>query len=172
MLYKAALEEAVETGHADGHVFTWSRTIPVGISKFEHYEGFAEIISKAKMEIYKRTKKFSANYMVVAPDVVPVLELMRSYKAVSSPKMAGPFKAGELSGLAVYVHPELGEGEFFIGLNGSDMMSSAGVYAPYMAIIPTQLLGTPDGGLAQGFSTWYAKAILNKNLLVSGKVTD
>ena len=50
------------------------------------------------------------------------------------------------------------------------MMSSAGVYAPYMAIVPTQLLGTPDGGLAQGFSTWYAKALLNKNLLVAGKV--
>ena len=39
-----------------------------------------------------------------------------------------------------------------------------------MAIVPTQLLGTPDGGLAQGFSTWYAKALLNKNLLVAGKV--
>jgi hypothetical protein len=48
------------------------------------------------------------------------------------------------------------------------MMSSAGVYAPYMAIVPTQLLGTPDGGMAQGFSTWYAKALLNKNLLVRG----
>jgi len=51
-------------------------------------------------------------------------------------------------------------------------MSSAGVYAPYMAIVPTQLLGTPDGGLAQGFSTWYAKAILNGNLLVHGQITS
>jgi len=50
-------------------------------------------------------------------------------------------------------------------------MSSAGVYAPYMAIVPTMLLGTPDGGLAQGFSTWYAKALLNANLLVAGKIT-
>ena len=41
-----------------------------------------------------------------------------------------------------------------------------------MAIIPTQLLGTPDGGLAQGFSTYYAKALLNKNLLVAGKIVD
>ena len=51
-------------------------------------------------------------------------------------------------------------------------MSSAGVYAPYMAIVPTQLLGTPDGGLAQGFSTWYAKAILNANLLVAGEIVN
>ena len=50
------------------------------------------------------------------------------------------------------------------------MMSSVGVYAPYMAIVPTQLLGTPDGGLAQGFSTWYGKALLNENLVVGGKI--
>ena len=72
--------------------------------------------------------------------------------------------------MGIYVSPRLESGEFFFGLNGSDMMSSAGVYAPYMAIVPTQLLGTPDGGLAQGFSTWYAKALLNKNLLVAGKI--
>ena len=62
-------------------------------------------------------------------------------------------------------------GPVFLGLNGSDMMSYAGVYAPYMAIVPTQLLGTPDGGMAQGFSTWYAKALLNENLLVAGEIT-
>ena len=86
--------------------------------------------------------------------------------------MNGPYKVGELDGLNVYVSPRLADWEFFFGLNGNDMMSSAGVYAPYMAIIPTQLLGTPDGGLAQGFSTYYAKALLNKNLLVAGKIVD
>ena len=39
-------------------------------------------------------------------------------------------------------------------------------------IVPTQILGTPDGGIAQGFSTWYAKAILNANLLVGGRITS
>ena len=52
----------------------------------------------------------------------------------------------------------------------SDGKTATGVFAPYMPLVPTQLLGTPDGGLAQGFSTWYAKALLNKNLLVAGKI--
>jgi hypothetical protein len=86
--------------------------------------------------------------------------------------MNGPYKVGELDGLDVYVSPAIEENEFFFGLNGSDMMSSAGVYAPYMAIVPTQLLGTPDGALQQGFSTWYAKALLNDLLLVGGKITN
>lgn len=153
-----------------GGVGEWSKTLPHGVSKFEHYNGFLEVIEEAKAIIYKRTKKFHPNYMVIAADVLPVLRFVNGFSAVKNAKMNGPYKVGELDGLNVYVSPSLESGEFFLGLNGSDMMSSAGVYAPYMAIVPTQLLGTPDGGLAQGFSTWYAKAILNKNLLVSGKI--
>ena len=149
---------------------TWSKTLPVGVSKFEHYNGFLEIVEMAKAIIYDRTKKFHPNYMVVASDILPVLRFVNGFTAAKSVKMNGPYKVGELDGMNVYVSPMMGAGEFFLGLNGNDMMSSAGVYAPYMAIVPTQLLGTPDGGLAQGFSTWYAKALLNKNLLVAGKI--
>ena len=149
---------------------TWSKTLPAGVSKFEHYNGFLEIVEMAKAIIYKRTQKFHPNYMVIASDVLPVLRFINGFTAVKTAKMNGPYKVGELDGLNIYVSPLMGEGEFFLGLNGNDMMSSAGVYAPYMAIVPTQLLGTPDGGLAQGFSTWYAKALLNDNLLVAGKI--
>ena len=149
---------------------TWSKTLPAGVSKFEHYNGFLEVIEMAKAEIYNRTQKFHPNYMIIASDVLPVLRFINGFTAVKNSKMNGPYKVGELDGLNVYVSPLMKEGEFFLGLNGNDMMSSAGVYAPYMAIVPTQLLGTPDGGLAQGFSTWYAKALLNKELLIAGKI--
>ena len=149
---------------------TWSKTLPVGVSKFEHYQGFLEVIEMAKAIIYDRTKKFHPNYMVIASDILPVLRFINGFTAAKNAKMNGPYKVGELDGMNVYVSPMMEKGEFFLGLNGNDMMSSAGCYAPYMAIVPTQLLGTPDGGLAQGFSTWYAKALLNKNLLVAGKI--
>jgi len=162
MLYNAAKENGVD--------LNWSKVLPVGVSKFEHYNGFLEVIEEAKAIIYNRTKKFHPNYMVIAADVLPVLRFVNGFSAVKNAKMNGPYKVGELDGLNIYVSPALASGDFFLGLNGSDMMSSAGVYAPYMAIVPTQLLGTPDGGLAQGFSTWYAKALLNKNLLVAGHI--
>ena len=162
MLYKAAFD------HTD--VLTWSKTLPVGVSKFEHYNGFLEVIEEARMIVYNRTRKFHPNYMVIASDILPVLKFVNGFSAVKAGKMNGPYKVGSIDGLDVYVSPELKAGDFFLGLNGSDMMTSAGVYAPYMAIVPTQLLGTPDGALAQGFSTWYAKALLNKNLLVAGKI--
>ena len=170
MLYEAAFAHKDAEGAEE--VLTWSKTLPVGVSKFEHYNGFLEVIEEARMVIYNRTKKFHPNYMVIASNILPVLKFVNGFSAVKAGKMNGPYKVGSIDGLDVYVSPELAAGDFFLGLNGSDMMSSAGVYAPYMAIVPTQLLGTPDGGLAQGFSTWYAKALLNKNLLVAGRITD
>ena len=158
-------------GEADPSLI-WSKTLPIGVSKWEHYNGFLEIFEKAKAIIYNRTKKFHPNYMVVSADCLPVLRFINGYTAVKNAKMNGPYKVGELDGVGIYVSPALASGEFFFGLNGSDMMSSAGVYAPYMAIVPTQLLGTPDGGLAQGFSTWYSKALLNDKLLVAGRIVD
>lgn len=164
MLYKAAFarEDQVK----------FNKRQPIGVSKFEHYNAFLEVVEEAKAIIYKRTRKFHPNYMVIGSNVLPVLRFVNGFTAVKNAKMNGPYKVGELDGLDVYVSPAIGENEFFFGLNGSDMMSSAGVYAPYMAIVPTQLLGTPDGGMTQGFSTWYAKALLNDLLLVGGKIVD
>ena len=164
MLYRAAFarEERV----------TFNKKQPLGVSKFEHYNAFLEIVEEAKAIIYKRTRKFHPNYMVIGSNVLPVLRFVNGFTAVKNAKMNGPYKVGELDGLDVYVSPAIAENEFFFGLNGSDMMSSAGVYAPYMAIVPTQLLGTPDGGMTQGFSTWYAKALLNDLLLVGGEIVD
>ena len=39
-----------------------------------------------------------------------------------------------------------------------------------MAIVPTQLLQYADGGSAQGWSTMYDLRLLNKDLLVKGRV--
>ena len=164
MLYKAAFAKTEKV--------TFNKAQPVGVSKFEHYNAFLEVVEEAKAIIYKRTRKFHTNYMVIGCDVLPVLKFVNGFTAVKNAKMNGPYKVGELDGMAVYVSPAIGDKQFFFGLNGSDMMSSAGVYAPYMAIVPTQLLGTPDGGLAQGFSTWYAKALLNDALLVAGEIVD
>ncbi len=170
----AMLKDGAAKGTTEDELkaLTWSKTLPAGVSKFEHYNGFLEVVEMAKAIIYNRTKKFHPNYMVIASDILPVLRFVNGFTAVKNAKMNGPYKVGELDGLNVYVSPLMGSGEFFMGLNGNDMMSSAGVYAPYMAIVPTQLLGTPDGGMAQGFSTWYAKALLNESLLIAGKIVD
>lgn len=164
LLDKNAGEAVAET--------TFNKRVPTGVAKAEHFEGFAEIIERASQIIYDKTQKHAANYMVISSSVKPILSLMRGWKAASTGKINGPYFAGTINGVKVYVSPKVAPGRFFLGFNGDDLITSAAIYAPYMAIVPTQLLGFADGGMSQGFSTLYDLKMLNPDLLVAGAVVD
>lgn len=149
----------------------FNKRIPVGIDKFQHFEGFAETVQEANEIIYNRTHKYEANYMVCNRSVLNILSLCRGWKD-SGAKKAGPYFAGTFNGVKVFVHPIIPTGEFVMGYNGDDMMTSAGVFAPYMAIVPTAELQYPDGGTTQGWSTLYDCRLLNSALLVRGAIVD
>ena len=148
----------------------WSKTLPIGVSKAEHYEGFTEILEIAKQKIYDATKKFQPNYMLAASNLLPILSVCKGWHAAPAGQINGPFFAGTINNLKVFVTPNIEKGTFVIGCNGNDMMSSAAVYAPYMAVVPTQLLGYADGGMSQGWSTMYDLRMLNDSLLIKGRI--
>lgn len=150
---------------------TWNRAVPQFISKAEHYEGFSEAIEIGKQLVYDATQRFAPNFMIIASDILPVLTFIKGFQAAPAGVINGPYFAGTLNGVKVFVSPAIKAGRFLLGVNGDDMMSSAVVYAPYMPIVPTQLLGFADGGMTQGWSTLYDLQILNENLVVAGQVT-
>lgn len=137
----------------------------------EHYEGFLEVVATGKQIIYDRTKRYSPNYMIVASNVMPVISMIKTFKPSPTTDHNGPYFAGTLDGLKVFVSPSIAPGTFVFGVNGNDLRTSAAVYAPYMPVVPTMLLGSADGGMSQGFSTMYDLQILNKDLLVAGRIT-
>lgn len=160
----------IDNAAADSDL-VWSKTLPVGVSKQEHYAGFVEVLEMAAQKIYDRTRRFRPNYMLIASNLLPIMAFIPGFEAAPAGSINGPYLAGTVNGLKVYVTPALEAGRFVVGVNGDDAMSSAAVYAPYMPVVPTQLLGYADGAMSQGFSTMYDLKILNKDLLVSGKVT-
>ena len=105
-----------------------------------------EIVEIGRQLIYDRTKRFSPNYMVCASNLIPVLSFINGWTPAPAGQVNGPYFAGTLGALKVYVSPAMAAGRYIIGVNGDDMMSSVAVYAPYMAIVPTQLLQYADGG--------------------------
>lgn len=131
------------------------------ISRSQYYEQFSEILSRAKQVLYKRTQKFAPNYMIVGSNVLTIMPYLKGWSAAPTATVNGPYFAGTVDGLKVFVSPAMDDNEFVFGVNGSDLQTSAGVYAPYMAIVPTQLLGFADGGMSQGFSTMYDMKLLS-----------
>ena len=151
---------------------SWNKAVPAAISKAEHYEGFSEAIEIGKQLVYDATQRFAPNYMIIASNILPILTFIKGFQAAPAGVINGPYFAGTLNGIKVFVSPALAAGRFLLGVNGDDMMSSAVVYAPYMPIVPTQLLGFADGGMTQGWSTLYDLKVLNESLVVAGEVTD
>lgn len=145
----------------------FSRTLPVGVSRRDHYEGFTSIVEMAKAIVYNRTKRFQPNYMVCASDVLEVLAMNSQWTAAPAGVVNGPYFAGTFGALKVFVSPMMGAGEFFVGVNGNDLTTSAAIYAPYMPIVPTQLLGLPDGTLTQGFATLYDLKLLARAVAIN-----
>lgn len=150
----------------------YSAAVAGAISRSQYYEMFTEVIARAKAIIYQRTQKFAPNYMVVAADVLTVMPYLKGWVAAPAAVVNGPYFAGTVDSVKVFVSPAMGKGEFFFGVNGADLQTSAAVYAPYMAIVPTQLLGFADGTLSQGFSTMYDMKLLSTYNRVGDVATD
>ena len=169
LLAKNAGAYAKEHGEA---AIEFNKRVPAGVSKSEHYEGFAETILALSKTVRDRTKRYGINYIVGATDLLLVVGLMKNWKDSGESTKPGPYFAGTINGIKVFIHPEMEQGSFFGGYHGDDLMTSSAVYGPYMPIVPTALLQGPDGASTQGFSTLYALEMLNNILLVEGKIVD
>ena len=72
----------VDNAAADSRL-TFSRTLPIGVSKKEHYEGFAEVTALASSIIYGKTQRYMPNYMLIAPDILPILGFVTGWQPAS-----------------------------------------------------------------------------------------
>lgn len=165
------VQTLANTADNNGAAVQWNKTLPVGVSMAEHYVSFVETVNYMSGLIYSRTKKYAPTYIVVAWDVLPILSMIPAFKAApASSAVAGPYFAGTLNNLKVFVSPALATGKFYLGVNSGDLAASVAIYAPFMPIVPTQLLGFADGAMNQGFSTLYDIKVINPALIVAGQV--
>lgn len=163
-------------GDASTDVVVWEDIEPNTISYSMKAEGFARAIEQAKANFYKKTRKFAPNWMLISPDILPILTFIPGFKATENAIQNGAYLVGTIGGMKVYVSPALiddtGNNEVacYLGVIGADGKTGTGVFAPYMPLVPTQLLGFADGTMEQGFSSMYDMKILNENLVTKIEV--
>ena len=135
-------------------------------------EGFARKISQAKMLVYKATNKFLPTWMLISPDVLPILQFVKGFKEANYSVANGAFVAGEVDGMKVIVSPILNGKVCYLGVLGNDGKTATGVFAPYMPIVPSELLQFADMRNSQGFATMYDMKIINPLLLAKIDIKD
>ena len=166
------IQNAWEDGEFTADTITWADANPDTISYSMRAEGFARAIEQAKMKVFVRTQKLTPTWMLVSPDIMPVLTFVPGFKGNSNAITAGAYLAGDIAGLKVICSPAVAQGSAYLGVLGNDGVTATGIFAPYMPLVPTQLLGFADGTMTQGFSTLYDMKILNPALLQKIKVTS
>lgn len=169
LLVKAAAEAEIAAGRLVPE--TWVDEELDTISYSMKAEGFARTLEIAKAAVYKKTGRWMPNWMLVGPEVMPILSFVKGFQPASNAVVNGPYVAGNVAGLKIVVSPMLGK-ECYLGVLGADGKTATGVYAPYMPIVPTQLLGFADGTMSQGFSTLYDMKILNPALIGKIDITE
>ena len=107
------------------------------ISRSQYYEQFNEIIARAKKIIYQRTQKFAPNYMVVGANLLTILPYVKGWSAAPASTVNGPYYAGTVDGLKVYVTPSIGENEFFFGVNGSYRPQLLFTHLTWLSYLPS-----------------------------------
>ena len=165
------IQNAWEDGEFTADTITWADANPDTISYSMRAEGFARAVEQAKMKVFVRTQKLTPTWMLVSPDLMPILTFVPGFKGNSNAITAGAYIAGDIAGLKVICSPAVAQGSAYLGVLGNDGVTATGVFAPYMPLVPTQLLGFADGTMTQGFSTLYDMKILNPALLQKIKVT-
>lgn len=94
------------------------RTIPEGRSKFSHYSALMDVAHHlADARIYKNTKRFRADYLIMSSDLLPVFVFTQDFTPEPLSKVHGMYVAGSYKDIPVLVSPILDKGEMIWGVN-------------------------------------------------------
>ena len=146
----------------------------------EWYETLIETVIDVANNIYRKTLRGAANFMVTSPDVATILEASVLYKPVLSmdPKetmfSVGTEKVGSLNNrFTVYKDPYFPRNKILLGYKGGSFLETGYVYAPYVPLIVTPTIYAPeDFTPRKGVMTRYAKKMVRSDFYGTVTVMD
>ena len=122
-------------------VKTWSMTPDIGVSRWEHYQGFSIALQENSAEIFRATQKYGANFAICGTQAAVVFRAQNGFEpAAGAQTVAGPHLIGTVDGMKVFVDPSYPAFDYVIGFKGSNSMESGIFYCPYMPVSSTDLI--------------------------------
>lgn len=146
----------------------------------EWYETLIETVIDVANNIHRKTLRGAANFMVTSPDVSTIFEASVLYKPILSmdPKetmfSVGTEKVGTLNNrFTVYKDPYFPRNKILVGYKGGSFLETGYVYAPYVPLIVTPTIYSPeDFTPRKGVMTRYAKKLVRSDFYGTVTVMD
>lgn len=151
-------------------ISTWSRTPDIGVSRWEHYNGFAITLQENAASIFQATQKYGANFIVCGTQVAVVVKALNGFESAGNGTVAGPHFIGTVDGMKVYVDPSLDATAYVLGFKGNNAMEAGIFYCPYMPVSSTDLIVDANYRGQRGWATSYGTAFINDKLYAKGNI--
>lgn len=130
--------------------FDMNQVSGVGTSIVDEHAALAVLINKESNDIARRTRQSSANWMVISHSVLSLLQSAGASQFARTTE--GDFEAptnnkyvGTLNNtLKAYVNTYATDEDILIGYKGSDEISAAAYYCPYIPVMSSGTVMDPD----------------------------
>lgn len=154
-------------------VSSWSRTPDVGVSRWEHYNGFNITMQENSASIFEATQKYGANFAIAGTQAAVVFKAQNGFQpAGNAGNVAGPHLIGTIDDIKVFVNPAYDPNEYVLGFKGASNIQAGAFYCPYMPVTSTDLIMDANFRGQRGWATSYGTAFINDKLYVKGRITD
>ena len=126
------------------------------------YESLLEVVNDASAQIYRKTLRGGANFIVTSPEVASILEMTNGFRASITPDetkgSGGALKIGSLSNKwDIFIDPYFYRNVLLVGRKGASFLESGYVYAPYVPLQITPTIFDPESFVPRkGLLTRYA----------------
>jgi hypothetical protein len=153
---------------------TFQRTQAVGVTVLQQSQDFLYTLEEAAAEMEQSTGgKFRPTFIALGTLAAATVRTMRDIFTPVTTTTPGAKLIGKIGDLDVYSCPNaygLKPDEFVLGYKGTGFLDAGYVYAPYMPILPTDLLMDDTFTGRRGWASYVGKCKLNPQMYVRGRI--
>ena len=102
----------------------WSRTPDIGVSRWEHFNGFGITLQENSASIFNATQKYGANFAIAGTQAAVVFKSLQGFEPAGTGTIAGPHLIGTVDGIKVFVDPSYDPNAYVLGFKGAGAMES------------------------------------------------
>lgn len=176
------LEMIVAAGTSDDaapSTTVWDASIHSGQAWLLHKYEFLDRLIEGSNNIYKKTKRGVANFMVCGNDVARVVrQLVSDGQFKPSPAInqtpTGPINIGNVTAvnnMSIIQNPDMDDDDYVLGYKGDNFLMSSFIYAPYIPLFASPTLITSDLIAQKGFLSSAGFKVVNAGMFSSGSIT-
>lgn len=175
---KAELDQIVVAdlfaGATDASIsFNCSMSGLTGVTRREHFSDIVVDVLEASNKVLNDTGRGTANFLVCGTNAGVVLGSAAGFEGEKNvSKGYGPRKMGTMNGLwNVFLAPNLGANDWFVGFKGESFLDAGYVFAPYQPITVTPPLVQSNFTVERGILSRNGRGMVNSKLYVKGAIT-